>query len=68
MDLFVFFKQLGGQHAVARAVGLRPQAVNYWVRVNRVPPQHVVTICRFAKKLGIDVQPGALRPDIFHAY
>lgn len=53
----------GGQAALARALGVTPQAVSQWVKGTRpVPPRHAIAI-----ELATGVSRHDLRPDIFGA-
>lgn len=50
------------QGEVARRIGLTRQAVTYWCKVGRVPPEHVA---RVAEIIGLPCH--VIRPDIFPA-
>lgn len=50
----------GGQVILAKHCGVTPQAVNQWVRKNRVPPEHVRSI-----EAATGVSRYDLRPDVF---
>jgi DNA-binding transcriptional regulator YdaS (Cro superfamily) len=51
----------GGQAALARALGVTPQAVSQWVKGTRpVPPRHALAI-----ELATGVSRHDLRPDVF---
>ncbi|MEA9550512.1 Cro/CI family transcriptional regulator [Xanthomonas campestris] len=51
----------GGQAALARRLGVSPQAVSQWVKGHRpVPPKHAIAIERET-----GVSRHTLRPDVF---
>lgn len=52
----------GGQSAMARELGLRPQAVQRWVATGTVPAVRVLDVERIA---GGKVSRHELRPDIY---
>jgi len=52
----------GGQSALARFIGVKPQAVQQWVASGRVPP---VRVPRIVEAVGGAVSHHDLRPDIF---
>lgn len=55
---------IGGQSALARGLGLKPQAVQRWVRVGKVPAERVLQVERL---VGGKVTRHELRPDLYPA-
>ena len=53
-------KAAGGRRALAQAFGLRTQAIEKWVRFNRVPAERVLTIEELT-----GVSRHELRPDLY---
>jgi len=53
---------LGGQSALARSLGLTPQAVSKWCTTGRVPAKHVLRIEGFVAR---KVTRHELRPDLY---
>lgn len=53
-------KASGGQRALARALGIYPQAVNKWVKANRVPAERVLVLEALT-----GVSKEDLRPDLY---
>ncbi|HET9701156.1 MAG TPA: Cro/CI family transcriptional regulator [Burkholderiales bacterium] len=53
---------VGGQSALAGALGVKPQAVQQWVMRNRVPPERVLAIEGLVKAR---VTRYELRPDVY---
>lgn len=50
----------GGQSALARKLGIRPQAVQKWCAAGRIPPTRVLAV-----EAATGVSRKALRPDIY---
>ena len=50
----------GGQSALARELGVRPQAVQKWCALGRLPPLRVLAV-----EAATGVSRKALRPDIY---
>jgi DNA-binding transcriptional regulator YdaS (Cro superfamily) len=50
----------GGQSALAKKLGVKPQAVQQWVAVGRIPPLRVLAV-----EAATGVSRKALRPDIY---
>jgi DNA-binding transcriptional regulator YdaS (Cro superfamily) len=53
-------KASGGQRALARALGIYPQAVNKWVKAQRVPAERVLQLESLT-----GVSRHDLRPDLY---
>lgn len=53
---------IGGQSALARALGLKPQAVQRWCRVGTVPAERVLQVERLVDG---KVTRHELRPDLY---
>ena len=53
---------IGSQSELARALGIRPQAVQKWVRLGRVPADRVLAV---EDATGGKVTRFDLRPDVF---
>lgn len=64
MDTHTIIAKLGGPAAVARALGIRCQAVSLWARKGRIPLQRVPALERRALEIGADVRAEHMRPDI----
>lgn len=54
----------GGQSALARALGLKPQAIQRWCKTGAVPANRVLQIETVTKKM---VSRHELRPDLYPA-
>lgn len=54
----------GGQASLARACGVKPQAVNQWVRSSRIPAERVLAVVAACRQ---QVAPHELRPDLYLA-
>jgi DNA-binding transcriptional regulator YdaS (Cro superfamily) len=52
----------GGQSALARLLGLKPQAVQRWCSDGRVPAERVLDV---EKAVGAKVTRHELRPDLY---
>lgn len=52
--------KVGGQSALARKLGIRPQAVQKWCASGRIPPLRVLAV-----EAATGVSRKALRPDIY---
>lgn len=50
----------GGQSALAKKLGVKPQAVQQWVTAGRIPPLRVIAVEKLT-----GVSRTALRPDIY---
>ena len=50
----------GGQTALAKKLGIKPQAVQQWVAGGRIPPLRVLAV-----EAATGVSRKALRPDIY---
>lgn len=57
MDTKTVIEKIGGVRATAELCGVSHQAVYQW---RRVPPQHVLKICKVIK-----CEPQQIRPDVF---
>jgi len=53
---------VGGQSALARIIGIKPQSVRHWVVSGLVPPRRVIAI---EEATGGKVTRQELRPDIY---
>lgn len=51
-----------GQSRLARALGVKPQAVQQWVAAGRVPKHRVLSACRF---VDFSVTPHELDPSLY---
>jgi len=54
---------LGGPTEVARALGIRSQAVSGWLRKDRIPLERVPALLALASERGLALSPQDLRPD-----
>lgn len=52
----------GGQSALARALGVTPQAVQQWVKADRVPAEQCIAV---ENALNGELTRYQLRPDVF---
>ncbi len=57
-------KRLGGSVKVAKALGIKSQAISRWLATNCIPAERLPTLIRMAKEKGISVDPKELRSDI----
>jgi DNA-binding transcriptional regulator YdaS (Cro superfamily) len=64
MDTRTIIAKLGGPAAVARALGIRCQAVSLWSRKGRIPLERVPALERRALEIGVDVRAEHMRPDV----
>lgn len=55
-------RSLISQRAIARHLGISPQAVNQWFNKPSVPPRFVLPICDL---VGWEVTPHEIRPDLY---
>jgi DNA-binding transcriptional regulator YdaS (Cro superfamily) len=55
-------KEVGSQSALARAIGVSPQAVQQWLEANRVPAERVLAV---ESATDGKVTRHDLRPDVF---
>jgi DNA-binding transcriptional regulator YdaS (Cro superfamily) len=46
--------ELGKQAAIARQLGVTPQAVSQWKKKNRIPSLHFLTMQRMLSAKGVD--------------
>lgn len=60
LEISIF--QYGGQSALARALGVTPQAVQQWVKADRIPAEKCLAV---EKELNLSRYE--LRPDVFGA-
>ena len=52
---------LGGNTALARVLGISPQAVSNWSRRGAIPARRHYQVARLARALGLHIDPEALR-------
>lgn len=57
-------QSLGGPTAVARRLGVRPQAISLWGLKNRIPADRVPALEAMAREMGADPRAEAMRPDV----
>ncbi|MGL4696348.1 YdaS family helix-turn-helix protein [Enterococcus larvae] len=50
------------QRAIAKALGISPQAVNQWFSKSLIPPRYVLPICEMT---GWKVVPHDVRPELY---
>ncbi|EBU6994991.1 helix-turn-helix domain-containing protein [Salmonella enterica subsp. enterica serovar Bredeney] len=50
------------QRAIAKALGISPQAVNQWLSKSVIPPRYVLTICEMT---GWKIVPHDVRPELY---
>ncbi|HGX0749846.1 TPA: transcriptional regulator [Escherichia coli] len=50
------------QRAIAKALGISPQAVNQWFSKSVIPPRYVLTICEMT---GWKIVPHDVRPELY---
>lgn len=55
-------RKLIPQNAIARYIGVTPQAVNLWFSKNSVPSRFVLRVCELVEW---KVTPHGLRPDLY---
>lgn len=55
---------LGGPAAIAKRLGVRPQAVSIWAMKNRIPADRVPELERIARERGAPVRAEHMRNDI----
>jgi hypothetical protein len=48
---------LGGNRAVSEAIGVRSQAISYWIAGDSVPREHHLTLWRMALAAGLAWEP-----------
>ena len=63
MELKQLITDLGGPSAVARAIGVRPQAVSLWIIAGKAPLERVPDLLSLAEKKGLALTAHDLRPD-----
>lgn len=61
-DVQKFLASCGGNKKVAEELRLNVNTPGYWVRVNRIPPYHVLQLCRMT---GGAYQPYMIDPEHF---
>ena len=55
-------RRLGGEHEIARTVGLRPTSIRNWIADGYVPPKHHATVIELAAGKGVTVTAEELDP------
>lgn len=55
-------QKLVTQRAIAKGLGITPQAVNQWFSKSSIPPTFVLRVCEL---VGWRVTPHELRPDLY---
>lgn len=50
------------QRAIAKALGISPQAVNQWFSKSAIPPRYVLPICEMT---GWKIVPHEVRPELY---
>lgn len=53
---------LFSQRAIAKGLGITPQAVNQWFNKSVIPPRFVLPVCELT---GWKVTPHEVRPDLY---
>ena len=53
-------KKFGGQSALARLLGKRPSAIQYWFKTGRIPTKWHSVLLQLAAEQGLDLSPGDL--------
>ncbi|CAH6103203.1 transcriptional regulator [Citrobacter koseri] len=53
---------LTSQRAIAKHIGITPQAVNQWFNKPSIPPRFVIPICEL---VDWEVTPHEIRPDLY---
>lgn len=64
MTVEKIIRSLGGPTIVGTHLGIRSQAVNHWMRLDRVPVDRVPALVRLARKRKVSLRAEQLRPDI----
>lgn len=61
-DIQLRLRAITSQRAIAKGLGISPQAVNQWFSKSVIPARFVLQVCEF---VGWKVSPHEIRPDLY---